>query len=147
MNRSRPRCRAARLKAHEGIQANLEEPQRKLEFRESIKADRIIGVLEADGGSIPWQGLVATRSLDIPQLKTFRTTAKVRFASIGAPRLTIRSRAATTSRRVIDPASPFQVGDRVAFGVSHPCTTFDKWDLISLDDDDYNVVSAIKTYF
>ena len=47
----------------------------------------------------------------------------------------------------IDPASPYAVGDLVAFGVSHPCTTFDKWDVICLVDDAYNVTGAIKTYF
>jgi D-serine dehydratase len=43
--------------------------------------------------------------------------------------------------------APYQVGDMVAFGISHPCTTFDKWDVIPVVDDDYNVVSAIKTFF
>jgi D-serine dehydratase len=43
--------------------------------------------------------------------------------------------------------SPLAVGDMVAFGVSHPCTTFDKWQVIPVVDDDYTVVSAIKTYF
>ena len=43
--------------------------------------------------------------------------------------------------------SPLQVGDRVAFGVSHPCTTFDRWQLIYLVDDAYNVTGAIRTFF
>ena len=43
--------------------------------------------------------------------------------------------------------SPLAVGDMVGFGISHPCTTFDKWDVIPLVDDDYTVVSAIKTFF
>ena len=43
--------------------------------------------------------------------------------------------------------SPFEVGDMLAFGVSHPCTTFDKWQLIPVVDDDYTVQSAIKTFF
>ena len=43
--------------------------------------------------------------------------------------------------------APYQVGDLVAFGVSHPCTTFDKWDVICLVDDGYTVTSAIKTFF
>lgn len=43
--------------------------------------------------------------------------------------------------------SALAVGDMVAFGISHPCTTFDKWDVIPLVDDDYTVVSAIKTFF
>ncbi|HVZ01278.1 MAG TPA: amino acid deaminase [Dongiaceae bacterium] len=43
--------------------------------------------------------------------------------------------------------SPLQVGDMVAFGVSHPCTTFDRWQLIHLVDDAYAVTGAIKTFF
>lgn len=43
--------------------------------------------------------------------------------------------------------SPLQVGDMVACGISHPCTTFDKWQLIPVVDDAYQIVSAIKTYF
>lgn len=43
--------------------------------------------------------------------------------------------------------SPLQVGDMVGFGIAHPCLTFDKWQLISMVDDDYNVTSAIRTFF
>jgi D-serine dehydratase len=43
--------------------------------------------------------------------------------------------------------SPLQVGDMVGFGVSHPCTTFDRWQLIYLVDDAYAVTGAIKTFF
>jgi D-serine dehydratase len=43
--------------------------------------------------------------------------------------------------------SPLQVGDMVGFGISHPCTTFDKWQLLYAIDDHYNVVDAFKTYF
>jgi D-serine dehydratase len=44
-------------------------------------------------------------------------------------------------------ASPLQVGDLVGFGISHPCTTFDKWKVMLLADDDYRVTGAIRTYF
>ncbi len=43
--------------------------------------------------------------------------------------------------------SPLAVGDMVGFGISHPCTTFDKWQVVPVIDDDYTVVSAIKTFF
>jgi D-serine dehydratase len=43
--------------------------------------------------------------------------------------------------------SPFRVGDLVSFGISHPCTTFDKWRVMYVVDDDYNVVSALRTFF
>ena len=39
------------------------------------------------------------------------------------------------------------VGDLVGCGVSHPCTAFDKWRLLPVVDDDYNVLDAVLTYF
>lgn len=39
------------------------------------------------------------------------------------------------------------VGDAVGLGISHPCTTFDKWHLIPLVNDDYQVVDCIHTFF
>jgi D-serine dehydratase len=45
-----------------------------------------------------------------------------------------------------DAAGP-QVGDRVAIGISHPCTTFDKWRWMAVVDDSYTVVDAITTAF
>ncbi|WP_188052176.1 alanine racemase [Aureimonas fodinaquatilis] len=43
--------------------------------------------------------------------------------------------------------SPLRPGMLVQLGISHPCTTFDKWDVLSLVDDDHNVVGAVKTFF
>jgi D-serine dehydratase len=43
--------------------------------------------------------------------------------------------------------SPLAFGDMVALGISHPCTTFDKWQVMAVVDDDYNVVSAVRTFF
>jgi D-serine dehydratase len=43
--------------------------------------------------------------------------------------------------------SPLQVGDRVGFDISHPCTTFDKWQLIHVVDDAWRVVGAVRTFF
>jgi D-serine dehydratase len=39
------------------------------------------------------------------------------------------------------------VGDLVGCGISHPCTTFDKWPLLLAVDDDYVVRFALNTYF
>jgi D-serine dehydratase len=47
----------------------------------------------------------------------------------------------------IDPASPLHVGDLVALGISHPCTTLDRWTLLMLVNDDYDVVGGARTYF
>jgi D-serine dehydratase len=43
--------------------------------------------------------------------------------------------------------SPLRVGDMVGFGISHPCLTFDKWRVLHLVDEAYNVVESIRTYF
>ena len=47
-----------------------------------------------------------------------------------------------------DPAGPApQVGDRVALGISHPCTTFDKWRWMALVDDQARITGAISAHF
>lgn len=40
-----------------------------------------------------------------------------------------------------------QVGDLVGCGISHPCTTFDKWPLLLVADDAYTVRYAVNTFF
>ena len=39
------------------------------------------------------------------------------------------------------------VGDRVSLGISHPCTTFDKWRWMPVLDDEGLVTAAISTHF
>jgi D-serine dehydratase len=39
------------------------------------------------------------------------------------------------------------VGDRVALGISHPCTTFDKWRWMPVVDDAWTIVDAVETRF
>jgi D-serine dehydratase len=39
------------------------------------------------------------------------------------------------------------VGDRVGLGISHPCTTFDKWRWLALVEDDGAITGAISTRF
>jgi D-serine dehydratase len=39
------------------------------------------------------------------------------------------------------------VGDLVGCGISHPCTTFDRWPLLLAVDDDYAVRGALNTFF
>jgi D-serine deaminase-like pyridoxal phosphate-dependent protein len=38
-------------------------------------------------------------------------------------------------------------GDLVRFGISHPCTAFDKWRAIPVVDEDRRVVDILDTYF
>ncbi|MCI3152300.1 amino acid deaminase [Streptomyces sp. GB4-14] len=40
-----------------------------------------------------------------------------------------------------------EVGDWVGFGLSHPCTSFDKWALIPVAEADGTVVDYIRTFF
>jgi D-serine dehydratase len=46
-----------------------------------------------------------------------------------------------------DPHGVLAVGDVLTVGISHPCTAFDKWQLIPLVDADYAVVGAVRTFF
>ena len=39
------------------------------------------------------------------------------------------------------------VGDVIGCGISHPCTNFDKWRLLPLVNDDYDVIDLVHTHF
>jgi D-serine dehydratase len=39
------------------------------------------------------------------------------------------------------------VGDLIGLGISHPCTTFDKWRWLPVIDDHYEVIDAVTTRF
>ncbi|MET9085063.1 amino acid deaminase [Streptomyces sp. NPDC004237] len=45
------------------------------------------------------------------------------------------------------PGADLEVGDWVGLGLSHPCTSFDKWQLIPVAEADGTVVDYIRTYF
>ena len=51
------------------------------------------------------------------------------------------------ARMVIPPDTDLAIGDLVGCAVSHPCTTFDKWQLLWVVDDDYKVMEGIRTFF
>lgn len=40
-----------------------------------------------------------------------------------------------------------RVGDLIGFGISHPCTTFDKWRALFVVDDEYRVIDVVTTFF
>ena len=48
---------------------------------------------------------------------------------------------------IVGASDALRVGDLVGFGISHPCTTLDKWRLLWVIDDAYNVQQAICTCF
>lgn len=47
----------------------------------------------------------------------------------------------------LPPGDDLAVGDLVGCGVSHPCTTFDRWSLLMEVDDGYTVVGGLRTFF
>lgn len=40
-----------------------------------------------------------------------------------------------------------RVGDKIAFDISHPCLTFDKWRYLPVVDANYTVVDVVETFF
>ncbi|MEX3637806.1 amino acid deaminase [Paraburkholderia sp. BR14320] len=47
----------------------------------------------------------------------------------------------------IPPGADLKVGDMIAFDISHPCLTFDKWKQVLLVDPQYRVKEVIETFF
>jgi D-serine dehydratase len=47
----------------------------------------------------------------------------------------------------VPPGATLAPGDLVCMGISHPCTTFDKWRVVPVVDDSHRVVDAIHTFF
>ncbi|MEV8537722.1 amino acid deaminase [Streptomyces sp. NPDC051572] len=45
------------------------------------------------------------------------------------------------------PEADLEVGDWIGMGLSHPCTSFDKWQLIPVAEADGTVVDYIRTFF
>ena len=40
-----------------------------------------------------------------------------------------------------------EVGTWLRFGVSHPCTVFDKWRMIPVLNDERRVIELVRTFF
>jgi len=47
----------------------------------------------------------------------------------------------------IDAEDDLRVGDMIAFDISHPCLTFDKWRQVLLVDEQYQITGVAPTYF
>lgn len=47
----------------------------------------------------------------------------------------------------IAPGADLKVGDMLAFDISHPCLTFDKWRQLLIVDQQYRVTEVIETFF
>ena len=47
----------------------------------------------------------------------------------------------------IEAGDDIRVGDMIAFDISHPCLTFDKWRCLPVLDPQFNVIDLVQTYF
>ncbi|MEV4629465.1 alanine racemase [Micromonospora sp. NPDC049523] len=47
----------------------------------------------------------------------------------------------------VAPGAQVAPGDLICFGISHPCTAFDKWRSIPVVDDGHTIVDVLHTYF
>lgn len=87
----------------------------------------------------------AAYDLDLPQAQVVRSArdGSVRAATgIGITGLSDQHAWVRT-----DEGAELEVGDWVGLGLSHPCTSFDKWQLIPLVEADGTVTDYIRTFF
>jgi D-serine dehydratase len=47
----------------------------------------------------------------------------------------------------ISDGDDIRVGDMIAFDISHPCLTFDKWRYLPIVDSEYRVIDIVQTFF
>ena len=47
----------------------------------------------------------------------------------------------------ISPGFDLRVGDILGCGISHPCTSFDRWRAMPITDDAHNIVGSVRTFF
>jgi D-serine dehydratase len=47
----------------------------------------------------------------------------------------------------IGEGNDIRVGDMIAFDISHPCLTFDKWRYLPVLNSDYRVIDVVQTFF
>jgi D-serine dehydratase len=82
----------------------------------------------------------------LPVLKKVRRRGSADIESFG---VAIRVVDVNDQHSYLDLAAedPLAVGDLVGFGISHPCTTYDKWRAIPIVDDAYRVVEIAETIF
>jgi D-serine dehydratase len=82
----------------------------------------------------------------LPALKKVRRRGSADVESLGAMTRVVHVND-QHSYLDLDAEDPLAVGDLVGFGISHPCTTFDKWRAIPIVDDAYCVVEIAETVF
>jgi D-serine deaminase-like pyridoxal phosphate-dependent protein len=100
----------------------------------------------------PGQAFLNAGKRDAPYDLGLPTPVSIRSARDGAVRPAgdgLRVRRLSDQHTWLDvaPGVELQVGDWVALGLSHPCTTFDKWQLIPEVQADGTVVGYVRTFF
>ncbi|MFE2315116.1 amino acid deaminase [Streptomyces sp. NPDC059441] len=85
----------------------------------------------------------AAYDLDLPEVQVVRRDGAER----PAPGLTVTALSDQHAWLRTDPEADVEVGDWVGLGLSHPCTSFDKWQLIPLVEADGTVVDYVRTFF
>ncbi|MFF9123538.1 amino acid deaminase [Streptomyces sp. NPDC014889] len=85
----------------------------------------------------------AAHDLDLPFAQVVRRDGVERPATgIEVTRLSDQHAWLSTA-----PGAELEVGDWVGLGLSHPCTSFDKWPLIPVAEADGTVVDYVRTFF
>ncbi|MFJ5529819.1 alanine racemase [Streptomyces sp. NPDC093261] len=85
----------------------------------------------------------AAYDLDLPVARTVRRegterpAAGIEVTALSDQHLWLRT----------GPEADVEVGDWVGFGLSHPCTSFDKWQVIPVAEADGTVVDCVRTFF
>ncbi|MGW0773192.1 amino acid deaminase [Streptomyces sp. NPDC002835] len=87
----------------------------------------------------------AAYDLDLPEAQV------VRSARTGATRpadgITVTGLSDQHGWLRTEPGAELEVGDWVGLGLSHPCTSFDKWQLIPVVEGDGTVADFVRTFF
>ncbi|MFI7322605.1 amino acid deaminase [Streptomyces venezuelae] len=85
----------------------------------------------------------AAYDLDLPEAQVVRRDGVERAAT----GITVTGLSDQHGWLRTSPEADLAVGDWVGMGLSHPCTAFDKWQLIPVVEGDGTVSSYIRTYF
>ncbi|MFI6205826.1 amino acid deaminase [Streptomyces sp. NPDC051041] len=85
----------------------------------------------------------AAHDLDLPVARVVRRDGAERPAA----GITVTALSDQHTWLRTDPEADLRVGDWLGLGLSHPCTSFDKWPLIPLAEADGTVVDYIRTFF
>jgi len=101
--------------------------------------DEIMGPINAGKRDAPYD-------LDLPRPVAVRATRDGSLRPAPAD-LRVTGLSDQHTWLAVPPADPLDIGDWVALGLSHPCTTFDKWPLIPVATADGTVTSYVHTFF